>query len=103
MFGIVMNQHYEKMLLKGTASALVFVASFMTMPSYAHNDADRLPAQFSAEAVPNGTAQVDTRRFPDASDARVNWTRDGTGVPENLNRIAAIPRSQEQSVSGCSK
>jgi hypothetical protein len=102
MFGIVMKQQFKNWLLKATAMAATLIAIFMTMPSYAHNDAEPSP-RFWGEGGQKGLTEIDAGTFPGGADARVVRIRDGTGWPETLNRIAAIAKSEEQSVSGCSK
>ena len=88
-----------------TGAAIALVATFMTPPLYAVTDMDSSIAVGPADMSQATLAELDMRTFPGAAEARINtvWTREGTGLPGNLTRIAAIPKQQERFVSGCSE
>ena len=109
MFGIAMKQSNKLFLPSfnaSTGTALALVAAFTAGPVYALSDTDAPAApRFYADANQGALTEKETRTVPEAAGAEgtLIWTRDGTGSPENLRRIAAIPKEEERFGSGCSK
>jgi hypothetical protein len=109
IFGMVMNKQCEQLFLvplkRIACAALTLVATFMTLPLYALSDSDSSIAPGPGEISQSTLAELEPGTFPASADARIKsvWTRQGTGSPDNLARIAAIPKVQERFVSGCSE
>jgi hypothetical protein len=109
MFGIAMRQLHKSFLRSfnaPTGAALALVAALTTGPLYALSDTDTPAAfRFAGEANQGTLTEKETRTVPGAAVAEGSliWTRDGAGSPENLRRIAAIPKEEERLGSGCSK
>src|SRR4051812_22535945 len=106
---MVMNKQCEQVFFvpfkRIACAALTLVATFMMLPLYALSDIDSSVAPGPGEISQSTLAELDRGTLPPAADARIKpvWTRQGTGSPDNLNRIAAIPKVQERFVSGCSE